>query len=271
MTQPIASFTASMPEYYDRCLGPAWFDTFAADLAQRLPTRPGGDVLELACGTGLVTRRLRARLDPGVRLIATDISRPMLDHARGKLLGEKRIEWREADACKLPFADAEFGAVVCAFGIMFVPDRAAAFREARRVLMAGGTLLFNVWDGVEENQHHAINARVMEGLFPGDAEMRYTMPYEMHSLELLRELLKQSGFREQHIEKKRLPLGAVSARSIATGQIRGTPRSLLIEKRGVALDTVIDKVAAALAAAGGADPYRGFAQAIVVEAVRKGE
>ena len=68
------------------------------------------------------------------------------------------------------------------------------------------------------------------------------------------------------IERKRLPLGAVSAHTIAIGQIRGTPRSLLIEKRGVSLDEVINKVTAALAKAGGADPYRGHAQAIVVEA-----
>ena len=271
MTELIASFTASMPDYYDRCMGPAQFDVFAADLAGRLPARPAGDVLELACGTGLVTRRLRARLDPAVRLVATDISRPMLDHARGKLADPKPVEWREADACKLPFADGEFGAVVCAFGIMFVPDRAIALREARRVLKPGGRLLFNVWDAIEQSPHAAICAQVIESLFPGDPEMRFRLPYDMGSTSLLRELLKEAGFEKAKIETKRLPLGAVSARTLATGQIRGTPRSLLIEKRGVALDTVIDKVAAALAAAGGADPYRGHAQAIVVEASRRKE
>ena len=266
MTQTSASFTASMPEYYDTCLVPAWFDAYALDLAQRLPARPPGDVLEVACGTGCVTRRLRERLDPAVRLVASDISAPMLDYARRSSGVLQNVEWRQADACKLPFADAQFGAVVCAFGFMFVPDRAAAFREARRVLKAGGTLLFNVWDTIEENPHGAINAQVVEGLFPGDAEMRFRIPYEMHAFSLLRDLLKQAGFREEQVEKKRLPLGAVSARTIATGQIRGTPRSALIEKRGVSLDEVIDKVAAALARAGGADPYRGFAQAVVVEA-----
>ena len=266
MTQTSASFTGQIPEYYDRCLGPAWFDVFAADLAQRLPAQPGGDVLEVACGTGCVTRRLRERLDPKLRLVASDISKAMLDHARGKLQDLKPIEWREADACKLPFAGGEFGALACAFGFMFVPDRAAALREARRVLKEGGLLLFNVWDAIEENQHAAVASQVVESFFPGDAEMRFKVPYEMRSFDLLRALLKEARFREQRIEKKRLPLGAVSARTIATGQIRGTPRSLLIEKRGVALDEVIEKVSAALAKAGGADPYRGFAQAVVVEA-----
>ena len=136
-----ASFSGSIPEYYDRCLGPAWFDAFAADLARRLPAKPPGDVLEIACGTGLVTRRLRERLDSTVRLVATDLSNAMLDYARAKLSESKDIAWREADAVKLPFGDGEFGAVVCAFGVMFVPDKQAAFREARRVLKEGGILL----------------------------------------------------------------------------------------------------------------------------------
>ena len=263
-----ASFSGSIPEYYDRCLGPTLFDAFAADLAQRVPARPPGDVLESACGTGLVTRRVRERLDPAVRLVATDLSTAMLDYARGKPSGSKDIEWREADAVNLPFGDGEFGALVCAFGVMFVPDKQAAFREARRVLKDGGILLFNVWDRIEENPHAAINAQVVEGLFPGDAEMRFRIPYEMHNSTLLQQLLAEAGFREVRIEKKRFPIDKVSARTVATGQIRGTPRGLLIEQRGVPLDEVVEKVTAALARIGGADPYRGVAQAVVVEARR---
>lgn len=260
------SFTGSVPEYYDSCLGPAWFDGFAADLAQRLPTKPLGDVLEIACGTGRVTRPLRERLDPALRLVASDISRPMLDFARGKLGDRKGVEWREADAVNLPFRDGEFGAVVCAFGIMFVPDKPAAFREARRVLKTGGSLLFNVWDRLEENPHAAANAEVLEGLFPNDQEMRSRVPFEMHDPALLRRLLAEARFQELRIEKKRLHVGGVSARTVAIGLIRGTPRSFLIEKRGIPLDRVIDKMTTALTKIGGADPYRAHVQAVVVEA-----
>ncbi len=151
MVDTSANFSGSVPEYYDSCLGPAWFDAFAVDLAQRLPAKPPGDVLEIACGTGLLTRRVRERLDPTVRLVATDLSKAMLDYARGKLSDSKGIEWREADAVNLPFGDCEFGAVVCAFGVMFVPDKKAVFREACRVLEEGGILLFNVWDSIDEN------------------------------------------------------------------------------------------------------------------------
>ena len=265
MTDIRATFSGSIPEYYDACLGPAWFDAFAQDLVQRLPQKPRGDVLEIACGSGLVTRRLRERLDAGVRLVATDISKAMLDYARGKS-PEASIEWREADACRLPFRDAEFGAAVCGFGVMFVPDRAAAFREARRVLKQGGVFLFNVWDRIEENTHALVNAQVTEELFPGDPEVRFRTPYEMYDPALLRKLLADHGFRESRIEKTHVPVSGVEARTIAVGVVRGTPRSLLLEKRGAKLDDVVERISSELARVGGTR-YQGHAQAIVVEAV----
>ena len=263
-----SKFGGSIPEYYDRYLGPAFNEPFAMDLARRLPAKPPGDVLEIACGTGLVTEHLRERLDPAFRLIATDLSKAMLDYARDKLNEKKGIEWREADAVMLPFADGEFGAVVCAFGVMFVPDKLVALKEARRVLKTGGILLFDVWDRIEENRHSAINAQVVESLFPGDGEMRFRTPFEMHDPALLRRLLAEADFREVRIERKRLPFGHVSVRTVAIGAVRGTPRSLLFEKRGIPLDEVIEKITAALAKDRGADPYRGHAQALIVEARR---
>lgn len=261
-----ATFSGSIPEHYDRCLGPAYFGPFAADLAQRLPARPAGAVLELACGTGLLTRHLRERLGPAVRLVASDLSKAMLDYARGKVDELGGIEWREADVVNLPFADGEFGAVVCGFGFMFAPDRKAALGEARRVLADDGILLFNVWDRIEENPHSEAVAQVIESRFPGDPELRFRVPHEMCEPALLRQLLAEAKFREVQIVTKRIPLDQVSARTLATGQILGTPRSLLIEKRGVRLDEIVDQVTARHAQFGGADPYRGSAQALIVEA-----
>lgn len=266
MVNITGSFTGSIPEYYDRYMGPAWFEAFGADIAARLPASPPGDVLEIASGTGIVTRQLRERLDPSRRLVASDISTAMLDYGRNKLAGHPGIEWHEADATRLPFADGEFGAVVCAFGVMFVPDKPALFREARRVLKAGGTFLFNVWDRMESNPHAVAYAAVMEALFPGDAEMRFTVPYDMHDPALLRRFLGAAGFREERIETRQCQVQGVSARELAEASIRGTPRSLLIEKRGIPLEMVIDRIAAALARTGGADPYRGEVNAVVVEA-----
>jgi SAM-dependent methyltransferase len=263
-----ASATFSGPEYYDKLLGPIYFDPFAVELVRRLPPRPPGGVLEIACGTGLVTRRLRERLDPALHLTATDLSAAMLDYARAQLGERKGIEWREADALKLPFPDGAFGALVCGFGMMFVPDHQGMFREARRVLVEDGILLFSVWDRVEENPHALANAEVVESLFPGDAEMRFRIPYAMHDPALLLRLLAGARFGEPRIETKRIAIDGADPRNLATGQIRGTPRSALIEKRGVPLELVIDKVTAALVYSGG-NPYRGYAQAVIVEAQAK--
>ncbi len=232
---------------------------------RRLPRRPAGDLLEIACGTGLVTRRLRERIDSDIRVVASDLSAAMLDYARGKLGDGKGVEWREADALALPFDDRTFGAVVCGFGIMFVPDRRGMLEEARRVLLDGGTLLFNVWDRIEENPHAAVYAAVVEGMFPGDVDMRFRTPYEMHDVEELRHLLAGSGFHAALIETKRITIDGANPRDIATGQVRGTPRAALLEARGASLDIVIGKVADALEAAGG-NPYSGYGQAIVVQA-----
>ena len=256
----------SGPEYYDMYAGPVGFGPFAADLVRRLPKRPPGNVLEIACGTGLVTRRLREHLDPTVRLVATDLSTAMLDYARRKQGEHAAIEWREADGSRLPFEDGAFGAVVCGFGIMFMPDPQAMLDEARRVLVDDGILLFNVWDRIEENPHAAANAEVVEALFPGDPELRFRTPYEMHDVGRLRRLLAAARFRETRVETKRIPIQGADPRRLAIGQMRGTPRGALIEKRGVSLDAVIEQVTAALTRTGG-NPYHGYAQAVIVEAL----
>jgi ubiquinone/menaquinone biosynthesis C-methylase UbiE len=256
-----ANFTG--PRYYDELLGPLWFEYYAADLARRLPQQPG-DILEIACGTGIVTRRLRERAHLLARLVATDVSKAMLDYARQKI-PVSGIDWREANALDLPFPNGEFSTVVCGFGLMFMPDRERALREARRMLQAGGILLFNVWDSIDANPHALANALVLEAMFPGDSEMNFRMPYDMGDATALRDMLVRAQFRVTFIETKYLPVTGADPRRIAEGQVRGTPRATLIEQRGISLDTAIDAVAAELVRIGG-DPYNGQAQAVIVEA-----
>ncbi|MBA3772006.1 MAG: methyltransferase domain-containing protein [Ramlibacter sp.] len=257
--------TFTGPQYYDEYLGPVQFQPFAHYLAMRLPARPPGDVLELACGTGLLTRELRTRLEPGVKIIATDLSKPMLDYAAAKVPLLEDVEWREANMMQLPFEDGRFGAVVAAFGIMFAPDRGAALKEARRVLHPGGWLALSVWDRLEENSASFANAQAIEALFRGDAEMKFRLPYEMCDGDATRRLIESAGFGEVKIEKKRYEFSGADPRKIAIGQVRGTPRSAMIEKKGVALEEAIDRVAESLAAHGGS-PYRGHVQGFLITA-----
>ena len=265
MVDTARDFGGSIPEYYDTILGPAQLNAFAADLVKRMPVRPKGDVLELACGTGIVSARLRERVDSNFRLVATDISEAMLAYARNKVKG--KIDWRLADAAALPFKDATFGAVVCQFGVMFLPDKPKLFAEVRRVLIEGGLLLFNTWNRMALNPHAQGASEVMQALFPGDPEMDFaSIPFSFCDETAIREVLDGARFRNIEIANVTVRVDCPSARTFATGQIRGTPRSTLIEKKGGNLEQVIDKVAERLAAAGGAEPFRVEANALAVRA-----
>src|SRR5918999_663746 len=135
-------FAGSIPKLYDTYMVPLIFEPYAVDLVKRLSSKPLTRVLEIAAGTGVVTRALASALPESVSIVATDLNQAMLDQASA--VGTNRaVEWRQADAMQLPFKDATFDAVVCQFGVMFFPDKANAFAEARRVLRAGGALLFS--------------------------------------------------------------------------------------------------------------------------------
>jgi ubiquinone/menaquinone biosynthesis C-methylase UbiE len=160
-------FAGSIPKLYDEYLVPMIFEPYAADLVNRLRSHSLSRVLEIAAGTGVVTRALASELSNSVSIVATDLNPAMLDQA--STVGTQcPVEWRQADAMKLPFADAEFDAVVCQFGVMFFPDKATAFSEVRRVLKPGGIFLFNVWDRVEENEFADVVTNALASIFPED-------------------------------------------------------------------------------------------------------
>jgi SAM-dependent methyltransferase len=262
MTAANASFTA--PHYYGAYVAPVTFGPFADELVQRVPPLPQGSVLELACGTGAVTRPLRAHLPAAAELVATDLSPAMLDYAREQV-GTQGIAWRTADMLALPFADASFAAVVCGFGVMFPPDRQKALAEVRRVLAADAPFVFSVWDGIANNPHGLAIAEVIERTFPGDPEMRFRTPYEMNDQPVLRALLAAAGFDAVQVETVRLPIAGADPHRLATGMILGTPRAALIAQKGVDPRALVAQAGEALAAQGG-EPYRGHAQALLVTA-----
>ena len=158
-------FIGSIPELYDAYLVPLIFEAYAADIVARLASRPLTRVLEIAAGTGVVTRAMASMLPENVSIVATDLNQPMID--RACTIGTSRaVEWRQADAMQLPFRDGTFDAVVCQFGVMFFPDKARAYSEARRMLRPGGVFMFNVWDRIEDNEFADIVTMALGTLFP---------------------------------------------------------------------------------------------------------
>lgn len=160
-------FSGSIPQLYQTYMVPLIFEPYAADLARRLASRSVSRVLEIAAGTGVVTRTLASMLAEPVEIVASDLNQPMLDYAAS--LGTVRpVVWRQADALRLPFEDATFDAVVCQFAAMFFPDKVRAFAEARRVLTPGGAFLFSVWDRIEENEFADVVTTALTSVFPDD-------------------------------------------------------------------------------------------------------
>src|SRR5258705_3198232 len=169
MTSPDTDrvFSDSIPKLYETYLVPLIFEPYAPDLVNRVASRSPTRVLEVAAGTGVVTRALASVLPEHVSIIATDLNQSMLDQASA--LGTRRpVQWRQADAMQLPFPDGTLDAVVCQFGVMFFPDRPKAFSEARRVLKPGGVFIFNVWDRIVENEFADTVTTALESLFPDD-------------------------------------------------------------------------------------------------------
>ena len=146
MNGDAAGYIGSIPQHYDRSLGPLIFADYAVDISHRVAACNPARVLETAAGTGIVTRRLRDVLPVSVRLTATDLNPPMLEIARTKFRAGEQVDFQPADATELPFADGSFDAVVCQFGVMFFPDKDKSYREVYRVLTHGGHYMFNIWD-----------------------------------------------------------------------------------------------------------------------------
>src|ERR1035437_2336245 len=187
-------FTGSIPQLYDEYMVALIFEPYAADLASRVAMLHPSCLLEIAAGTGVVTRHLANALAPEVQIISTDLNQAMLDRAAA--IGTSRpVEWRLADATQLPFPDESFDVVVCQFGAMFFPDKPKAYSEAKRVLRSGGTFIFNVWDTIDQNEFAETIMFALEEMFPADPpRFMARIPHGYSDLELIASHLTEGGF-----------------------------------------------------------------------------
>ena len=256
MTDHNAQFTGSIPAAYDAFLGPMLFAPYADDLTARLTFPPTAAVLELACGTGILTGRLRRALPATATLIATDLNEPMLAHARAKV-PDAGITWQPADAQALPFPDSTFDAVACQFGLMFVPEKAHAFGEVRRVLRPHGQFAFNVWSSLAENPMGRIARETISRYFTGDPPTFYEVPFSFYDESYIGELLRAARFEVVSCERVELEARSPTAQDAARGLVTGNPILRdVVERASAPPEEIIYAVAAALSAAGGAAPLR---------------
>jgi SAM-dependent methyltransferase len=252
-----------MPELYDAALGPVLFAPFAAHLAGLVGPLAPRRVLELAAGTGIATAQLVKAL-PEVAITATDLNPAMVAWASQRVAGPV---WQQADAQHLEFPDASFDAVVSQFGVMFFPDKPAAFAEAARVLEPGGRMVFSVWDVVETSPFPAAMVDSLTAVLPDPPSFIVRVPHGYADPDQIAADLRTGGLEPERIERIVLRGSASSARTLAEGFCLGTPLRFALAKRGP-LEELTEALAEQMTVRLGAGAVEGELAAFVVTARR---
>lgn len=246
MTQDASRFVGSIPDNYDRYLVPRIFDGYAADMARRIAGLSPARLLELAAGTGIVTRKLRDLLPRECEILATDLNEPMLEVARSRFSSQESVDFDQADATNLAFSDESFDAVACQFGVMFFPDKNRSYEEVYRILKPGGNYVFNVWDSLSENPFAKNTSDVLAKLFPEDPPGFYNVPFHYHDAGDIRRAVLEAGFDRVSIDLVRSESEIPSPRDFARGLVFGNPIVEEIVDRGGDPEIVCEAITEAI-------------------------
>jgi len=264
------AFSGSIPRLYETYLVPLIFEPYARDLVDRLMEHRPARILELAAGTGVVTRAMATRLPADVSIVATDLNQAMLDQAAA--VGTSRpVTWQQADALRLPFEAGQFDAVVCQFGSMFFPDKGQAFAQVHRVLRPGGVFIFNVWDRLAANELAAAVTDALGAVFPEDPpRFMDRIPHGYFDPAAIARDLAAGGFTAApRIDTVSARGRAASARIAAIAYCQGTPMRNEIEARDAGrLEAATDAAEDAVARQFGRGPIDSAIQALVVTVPR---
>lgn len=261
------SFSGTIPEVYEHYLGPLLFEPFAKDLSCRIKNKKNKTVLELACGTGRVTKYL-SKLLPDAKITATDLNPDMLEVAKRKVANDI-IEWKHTDMQEIPFEDSKFDLVVCQFGIMFVPDKPKAFKEIFRVLNTGGVLLFNTWNNRDNNKLAFCTNEVVNGFFKDDPIFFYQIPFSYFKEDEITEDMNKGGFKNILFSLVNKDGISPSVSEAVKGLVEGNPVFTSInERKPELLDVIKNQLSKSLSERFGDNPMRCSMNAIVVEAIK---
>ncbi|PDS72852.1 methyltransferase domain-containing protein [Rhizobium sp. L43] len=259
-----SSFEEGVAGLYQALLVPILFEPYAAEMAILADRSKPGSVLEVAAGTGALTRALRATLDPPTEIVATDLSQAMIDVGAPSVT-MSRTHWMHADAQNLPFAPEMFDLVICQFGAMFFPDRVKAYGEAERVLRSKGRFLFSTWDSLQANDFARCVDECLASLFPSDPpDFLRRLPYSYFDAGPIKTQMSSAGFKAVSCDRLELTSVAASAHHVAAAFCQGTPLRGEIEWRAPErMSEIVDAVAERVEARHGACPS-GSMSALVV-------
>jgi ubiquinone/menaquinone biosynthesis C-methylase UbiE len=194
------SYAGSPPENYERYFVPAIGAPVAADLIAAAAIRPGERVLDVACGTGVVTRRAAERTGEAGEVAGLDVNPGMLAVARSVTPPGVAIDWNEASAEAMPFPDGSFDVALCQMGLQFVPDKAAALREMHRTLAPGGRVVLNL-PGPTPPLFAAMAESLAENVQPESGKFVHVV-FSLHDAQQLRRLTSEAGFDDVDVQSR---------------------------------------------------------------------
>ncbi len=201
-SHPPNFFAGSIPHNYDNYMGPVLFTPYALDITARMNMFNGMKILELAAGTGRVTKEMVAVLPDTSHLLATDISAGMLAIAQENVTAAN-VSWAIADMANIPCEAEQFDIIVCQFGLMFVPDKPKALSEMYRVLKTGGQLLFNTWGDLDENPVWKMSFATLYSFLGSLPFAKDAGPFALIEKEPVCTMMREAGFTDVVAEEVR--------------------------------------------------------------------
>ncbi len=233
-------------EIYDNQLVPAMFAPWAPVLIDTAGVRPGDRVVDIACGTGVVTQLAATRAGGDGRVVGLDINAAMLTVARSKTTDGAPVEWLEANAQEIPLPDASFDVVLCQHGLQQFPDPLAALREMRRLLVSTGRLALCVWSRIEGSPGMAALVTALERHVSVEAANNRRAPFALSDAGQVRALIENAGFTQIEIRTLVERTRFASPEALVAAQLAATPLSTLGAISDEVIRAIEDDVRAAL-------------------------